>query len=184
MQVNTLAVVDRAIGKFKGILKNLVAKGGTWPSNVPKAEVIFNERPNTHLLGASPDELDKNAVLDYQLEQEAGEDIKHNTEKWRDKAAKLRERGAFRVPLPRAQWESIEAPKFDGKVHHVKALIGGMVEDTEGHRYPVKQVLAVPKNSEEQTPRRVVPQRSEEGATEGGTEGLRGRNQGEDQRSQ
>ena len=83
------------------------------------------------------------------MEKEAGEDIKHNNEKWRDKAAKLRERGAFRIPLPRAPWESIEAPKFDGKVHQVRALIGGLVEDTEGHRYPVKQVLAVPKNSEE-----------------------------------
>ena len=76
MQVNTQAVVDRAIGKFQGILKNLVAKGGTWSANVPRAAANFNERPNTHLLGASPDEVDKNAVLDYQLEKEAGEDIK------------------------------------------------------------------------------------------------------------
>ena len=58
MQVNTLAVVDRAIGKFKGILKNLVVKGGTWSTNVPKAEAIFNERPNEHMMGASPDEVD------------------------------------------------------------------------------------------------------------------------------
>ena len=76
----------------------------------------------------------------------------------------LRELGAFRVPLPRAMWESIEASKFDGKVHHVKALIGGLVEDTEGHRYPVKQVLAVPKNSAEyKLPEKLFPNAARRG---------------------
>ena len=34
-QVNTLAVVDRAIGKYKSILRNFLTKeGGTWSSYV------------------------------------------------------------------------------------------------------------------------------------------------------
>ena len=47
-QVNTLAVVDRAIGKYKNIRRNLLTKeGGTWSTDVQKAEEIFNETPNT-----------------------------------------------------------------------------------------------------------------------------------------
>ena len=148
-QIKALAVVDRAIGKYKTILKNLVAKGGTWSEKVKQAEAIFNERPKEHMMGASPDEVDKNAVLGYQLEKEAGADIRFNNEKWRDRVRKLHERGAFRAPLPRAEWESIEAPKFGGKVHHVKSIMGAIVEDTEGHRFPVKQVMAVPGTSED-----------------------------------
>ena len=55
-------------------------------------------------------------------------------------SGRLRNWRAFRVPLPKSLWESIEAAKFDGKIQRVKALIGAMVEDTEGNRYPVKKV--------------------------------------------
>ena len=69
--------------------------------------------------------------------------MKHNYDKWLDRTHKLRQKGAFRTPLPSAQWESIEAPKFAGKVHGVTAFVGPEVEDTEGKRFPIKQVLAV-----------------------------------------
>ena len=62
---------------------------------------------------------------------------------------KICEKGSFPVSFPRAQIESIEAPKLDRKVHHVGKLAGAMVEDTEGHRFPVKQVLAAPGTSED-----------------------------------
>jgi len=142
--VNTLAVVDRAIGKYKSILANLMTKkGGTWSGHVEQAEAVFNDRPNSHLLNSTPNDVKGNDVLQYELEAQAGDDALHNYELWTSRVQKLRSRGAFRAPLPRAQWERIDTPKFGGKVHIVKAIIGPEVEDTEGQRFPVKQVLAV-----------------------------------------
>ena len=69
--------------------------------------------------------------------------MKHNYDKWAGRIHNLKNKGAFRTPLPRAQWESIEAPKFAGNVHHVKSFIGPEVEDQEGKRFPIKQVLPV-----------------------------------------
>ena len=99
--VNTLAVVDRAIGKYKSILRNLLTKqGGTWSTYVQKAAEIFNDRPNAHLYNSSPNDVKGNHVLEYELEAEAGTDMKHNYDKWLDRMHKLRQKGAFRTPLP------------------------------------------------------------------------------------
>ena len=67
-QVNTLAVVDRAIGKYKSILRNWLTKeGGTWSSYVQKAEDIFNERQSAHLFNTAPNDVQGNNVLNYEL---------------------------------------------------------------------------------------------------------------------
>ena len=48
--VNTLAVVDRAIGKYKSILRNLLTKqGGTWSTYVQKAADVFNDLSLIHI---------------------------------------------------------------------------------------------------------------------------------------
>ena len=100
--VNTLAVVDRAIGKYKSILHNLLTKqGGTWSDYVQKAAEIFNDRPNAHLYNSSPNDVKGNNVLEYELEAEAGVDMKQNYDKWVDRMHKLRQKGG--VPNAPAQ---------------------------------------------------------------------------------
>ena len=69
--------------------------------------------------------------VNYELEAEAGIDMKHNYDKWAGRIHNLKNKGAFRTPLPRAQWEGIEQPRFAGNVHHVKSFVGPEVEDQE-----------------------------------------------------
>ena len=114
-----------------------------------KTTKIYNDREHSALYGESPDGVADNKVLQYHLEKENGEKVKHNNQKWRQRAGNLKDKGAFRTPLDRNTWERIEQPKFGGKVHVVDGLKGGNVEDTEGNSYPVRKVLAVPGTSQD-----------------------------------
>ena len=145
-QINSIAAVDRAQQSVKSILKNIQGEGG-WAKSIKRAVAIYNDREHSALYGAAPDDVSDNKVLQYQLEKEAGEDVKHNNQKWRQKAGRLRDKGAFRVPLDRNTWERIDQPKFSGKVQEVAALKGANVEDAAGKSFPVRQVLAVPGTS-------------------------------------
>ena len=90
--------------------------------------------------------------------KEAGQKNKHNNDAWRRKAGRLRDRGAFRVPLDRNTWERIDAPKFGGEVHQVRKLVGANVRDPESNSYPVRQVLPVPGTSADiDVPEELVP---------------------------
>ena len=142
---NTLAVVDRVIGKLKVILSGYSLTD--WSAALKKATDAYNEKSHSYLMGSSPDDVKGSNLLQYELDKVHGEQIKHNNDKWRAKAAKLRDAGAFRVPRPRETWERIDAPKFKGEVHEVALLKGANVEDTEGRSYPVRKVLAVPAGS-------------------------------------
>ena len=145
-QINALAGVDRTQQSIKSILKNIQGNDG-WSKHIKKATQIYNDREHSSLYGASPDEVSENKILQYYLEKENGEKVKHNNQKRRQKAGRLRDKGAFRVPLDRNTWERIDQPKFGGEVHQVAGLKGANVEDTEGNSYPVRKVLAVPGTS-------------------------------------
>ena len=112
-----------------------------------KATDIYNDREHGAIYGESPEGLTENREVQYMLEAQAGKDIKHNNDRWRSKAGKLKDKGAFRVPADRNTWERIDAPKFQGEVHQVAALKGANVEDEQGRSYPVRKVLAVPGTS-------------------------------------
>ncbi len=145
--VNTLAVVDRVVGKLKVILSGYTLTD--WAGSLRKATAAYNERSHSYLMGSAPDDVKGSNLLQYELEKIHGEQIKHNNEKWRAKAGKLRDAGAFRIARPRDTWDRIDAPKFGGEVHDVSGFIGAHVEDTEQKSHPVKTVLAVPAGSQD-----------------------------------
>ena len=97
-------------------------------------------------MGSAPDDVKGSAELQYELDKVHGEQIKHNNDKWRQKAGKLRDAGAFRIPRPRDTWERIDAPKFGGEVFNVDGFKGSHVESGD-KTYPVKTSLAVPAGS-------------------------------------
>ena len=106
-QVNSIAAVDRTQQSIKGILENIQGDGG-WSKSIKQATSIYNDREHSALYGAAPDEVSDNKVLQYHLEKENGEKVKHNNQRWRQKAGKLKDKGAFRVPLDRNTWERID----------------------------------------------------------------------------
>ena len=146
--VNSIAAVDRMQQEIKKILKSIQGADG-WAKHIKRAVSLYNDRENSALYGAAPDDVEESKTLQYQLELEGGEKVKHNNDKWRKKVGKIQDAGAFRTPLDRSTWGRIDQPKFSGKVHEVSLIKGANVEDKEGNSFPVRQVLAVPKDSED-----------------------------------
>ena len=144
--VNTLAVVDRAIGKLKTILSSYSLTN--WAESLQRATNAYNNKSHSYLMGSAPDDVKGSKELQYELDKMNGEQILHNNKKWRQKAGKLRDEGAFRVPTERKTWERIDAPKFGGEVLKVDGLIGANVESGD-KTYPVKTVLPVPAGSQD-----------------------------------
>jgi hypothetical protein len=144
--INTLAVVDRAIGKLKTILSSYSLTN--WAESLQRATNAYNNRSHSYLMGSAPDDVRGSAELQYELDKMNGVQILHNNKKWRQKAGRLRDEGAFRLPTDRKTWERIDAPKFGGEVFKVNGLIGANVESGD-KSYPLKTVLAIPAGSQD-----------------------------------
>ena len=144
--VNTLAIVDRVIGQLKTILSSY-SLTGNWAENLKKATSVYNDKGHSYLMQSAPDDVKSFEVLQYELTKRQGEQILHNQNKWKARAGRLKDEGAFRTPLPRREWDRVDAPKFSGKVYEVEGLKGANVETTTGESFPVKTALAVPRGS-------------------------------------
>ena len=97
-------------------------------------------------MGSAPTDVKDSSLLQYELEKTHGEQIKHNNDKWRQKAGRLRDAGAFRVPKNRDTWERLDKPKFGGDVYNVDSFKGANVE-SGSQTFPVKNTLPVPRGS-------------------------------------
>jgi hypothetical protein len=98
---------------------------------------------------SAPNDVEGSTELRYEIEKQSGLDTKQNNTLWRKKAGALRDRDAFRTPLPRESWERVDQPKWGGKVHITDSFKGANVEDTDGKSHPVKTSLAVPGTSQD-----------------------------------
>lgn len=81
--IQTLAVVDRVIGKLKSILSGYSLTD--WSGALRKATAAYNERSHSYLMGSALDDVKGGAELQYELDKVHGEQIKHNNQKWRAK---------------------------------------------------------------------------------------------------
>ena len=77
--VNTLAIVDRVVGKLKAILSGYSLTD--WAGALKRATVAYNDRSHSYLMGSAPDDVKGSNELQYELDKDHGEQIKHNNEK-------------------------------------------------------------------------------------------------------
>ena len=145
--VNTIALVDNRIKQLKAILSGMNLT--QWADSLKKATDALNERNTAPLMFSAPNDVKGSAELQYEIERKHGEDIKHNNVNWKKKVGQLRDRGAFRTPLPRESWERVDQPKWGGKVYMTDSFKGANVEDAEGRSFPVKTSLPVPGTSQD-----------------------------------
>ena len=62
---------------------------------------------------------------------------------------KLLEAGAFRVLLPTREWGRTGEPRYSEKVRKVDYLVGSAVVSTDGAKFLIRDVLAVPTGSQD-----------------------------------
>ena len=137
--VNTLSVVDRTIASLKAILSGYSLT--KWADALKKATNAYNTKSHSYLMGSAPDDVKGSKELQYELDKVHGEQIKHNNDKWRQKAGKLRDSGAFRIPRDRSTWERIDAPKFSGETYNVSGFKGTHVESGDKSRSRSKPLV-------------------------------------------
>ena len=92
-QPNSISVIDKSIGKLKKLLASYDLSN--WVNSLKKATTAHNENPHAKLMDSAPNDVKTTPELQYQIEADNGKEIKHNNEKWRAKAGKLRDAGAF-----------------------------------------------------------------------------------------
>ena len=149
--VNTLGIVDFCINKIKRILSgyNLAS----WNTSLKKATAVYNKSPNqNYLMGSSPNDYKTSTDMQYEKEKQAGLDILHNSEKFKDRQQKLLDKGAFRVPQDREEWQRVDQPTWSGEVYKIKEdapFVQNLVQDITGKYHDSKTVLPVDKDSKE-----------------------------------
>jgi hypothetical protein len=134
-----MAVVDAVIKRLKETLRQDLAEAASqnWVRFLPRAVKAYNANSHEHLMGSAPDDVKGNAVLQYALEKEAGQDAATNVKQHQDWVAALQAAGAFRAST--ARWSN--------EVHQVVSFIGPEVVDEKGNRFPVRDTLPVPSTS-------------------------------------
>ena len=147
--VNALAVVDAVIKRLKETLRQDLAEAASqnWVKFLPRAVKAYNANSHDHLMGSAPEEVKGNAVLQYSLEKQAGQDAATNVKQHQDRVAALQAAGAFRVRLPSKTFTGTSTARWSNEVHQVASFIGPEVVDEKGDRFPLRDTLPVPSTS-------------------------------------
>ena len=147
--INSLAVVDATIKSLKDIMKKeMTAKGSeSWVDALPLAVKAYNSNSHGGIMNAAPEDVPKSNVLQYELEKRSGYDQAQNAKVHQDKTVRLQAAGAFRVLLPRSTWTRTGQPRYSEKVYELSFVSGVEAVAADGSRFPVRDVLPVPRGS-------------------------------------
>ena len=147
--INSLGRLDRGIMAIKKqLFKRLASRGNLkWTSLIKPVEDAYNNSL-IEVTGATPNEVDSDSkegkVHQFRELQKNAENFTHNQEVTDKKTEKLKKEGAFREKLEKTAFERSFQPKF-GEKKEVAKVERGQVLDSEGKRYAVQEVQAVPK---------------------------------------
>lgn len=102
-------------------------------------------------MGSAPIDVPGNDVLQFELKMDNTNNEFENAQLAERRKEKLARLGAFRVLVKQKGnlGRRVFNPVWSQKVHTVKEVIKATVEDTEGEKWPTREVLPVPKGSQE-----------------------------------
>jgi len=146
---NALAVADATTKTVRDIMKKEMTATGSesWAAALPKAIEAYNSNSHSGIMNAAPEDVPKNAVLQYELEKQAGYDQAQNTKVYQDRVSRLRAAGAFRRLLPQSTWTRTGQARYSEKVYQLDFVAGQEAVATNGSRFPLRGVKPVPQGS-------------------------------------
>ncbi len=109
--VNTLAVVDRVVGKLKVILSGYSLTD--WAGALRRATTTYNDRSHSYLMGSAPDDVKGSAELQYELDKVHGEQIKQIIKNGVPEPASSETLGAFGrrwLEIRGSEWTHLSLP--------------------------------------------------------------------------
>ena len=151
---NALGTIDRAIQLLKrALFRRVVAEHNhDWAELLPATVAGMNDTAHGALQGHTPDEVKDDKVLQFDLREQASEDLMRNHIIIEERGKKIQEKGAFRPADAKRTFQRSFQPRFSDQVHQVAAVEGSSVIDEHGRRFATKRVLAVPAGSENIAP--------------------------------
>ena len=146
---NDISIVDRAMQTLKIKLANARANlgGKHWSAHLGKVTEAYNSEPRAAVHGP-PDKVAEDSPQGFLVLQDNARKFAQNREVTNDRLAKVRELGAVREAVPNGARGF--KPGY-GPVRKIKEVLPGAmyVLDEEGDKIPLKQALAVDKDSKE-----------------------------------
>ena len=147
---NAIATVDVAIANLKKALFRTGDDGiANWAERLDKVVAGINKTPHDHLHGSAPNDVKDKPELQYFLQKEASQDLKHNADLIHKRAEKLQNDGAFRTQEAQGNFARGFKPRFSDKVHKIVAIEGATVIDQDGKSFPTKLIQSVPSVSKD-----------------------------------
>jgi len=153
---NDLAVVDRVIYTLKRTLASHSLESGRndWAEQIGQAVKAYNDSPHGTLMDGAPDDIRgadgvvKNKVLYFRREQQEARNMQTNSDQILERAERLQKEGSYRVYKHKEKLgRRVFEPSWSREQHEAKTIEGAYVFDEHGNRHPIKETLAVPKES-------------------------------------
>ena len=158
---NDLAVVDNVIGRLKRALATHTAETGQqdWASRLHDAVSGFNESGAPALYGSAPEDLRgqhgemANKDLYFNRQYDESKAMEDNAEQIHKRAERVGKEGAFRVYQHKERLgRRVFDPHWSRESHSADVVHGASVKDEHGDWHPTKEVLPIPKESNELPP--------------------------------
>ena len=158
---NDLALVDNVIGRLKRALAVHTAETGQqdWASRLQEAVAGFNEAGAPALYGSAPEDLrgphgqiaNKDLFFDRQYEE--SKEMEENADQIHKRAARVEKEGAFRVYKHKERLgRRVFDPHWSRETYSAEDVKDAFVKDEHGDYHPTKEVLPIPKESNELPP--------------------------------
>ena len=147
MDMNYLAVADRAIMTIKKLLAEGTKAGTEWSEDLPAAVAAYNKQQHSAVHGR-PDKVGKNPVQEFMVLQDNADKAQHNNQLLAARKRVLEKTGTLRQP--KSDLVKTFARGFKAKcggVQKVEKVVGSTVHIQGGATADIKRIMAVDKDS-------------------------------------
>jgi hypothetical protein len=147
MDMNYLAVADRAIQSIKKLLAEGTKAGTEWSEDLPAAVAAYNKTQHSAVHGR-PDKVGKAPIQEFLVLQDNADKAQHNNQLLAARKKVLEKTGTLRQPKSDLQKTFSRGFKAKwGGVQKVEKIQGSTVHIRGGAKADIKRVMAVDQNS-------------------------------------
>jgi hypothetical protein len=150
---NDLATLDRAIATLKQIITRRVVSqgGGNWVEELQTGVRSYNKTAHTHLGMQTPESVEGNDSLRFDLQQQASKDGDTQSAVTKKREQRLTDATTYRAPVvSKLKGFAVERsfkPKFEEEVRELERIEGRYVVDKKGRKTLAARAKPVPADS-------------------------------------
>ena len=147
--LNAQGTLDAAIRTIRPALSRILTQEKTknWAGAVQRVVEAYNNTVHAHLHGRTPNEAQTDGDLQFHLEKEDAQAMRHNNDLIMRQDAKLAAAKHFRDELQPRKLHKVYHTTYSDEVHDVAHVFAGQLVDSNGKIYSARHTLPVPAGS-------------------------------------